>query len=225
MRLLKAGVASGVVLELNIKAENLELHKGTAVVIQGLEKARQWNGQRGLIQDFDKDTRRYAVKVQGRDRALALKMGCCMPEAFVDTWEPEVCDPKLSAWRNSSAEFSACRCRSKSRDTLSALLSISTRNCRGTLDCCHVLCRGGGEQRWMGAIEGTAACQIDSVSNAASVRLYTTRRRAARAMSFAATAASLAQASAAAESAAIANTSVSVTHCLFFGLASNLAQQ
>ena len=103
------------VLELDIKPENLLLRNGTAVIIQGLEKTPQWNGQRGLIQDFDTEKRRYAVKIEGRDRTLALNMGCCMPEAFVDMWEPEVCDPKLSAWRRSSGDFSVCRCRSKSR--------------------------------------------------------------------------------------------------------------
>ena len=70
--------------ELDIKPENLLLRNGVAVIIQGLQKSPQWNGQRGLIQSFDRDKRRYEVKIGGRNRVLRVKMHCCMPEAFVD---------------------------------------------------------------------------------------------------------------------------------------------
>ena len=48
---------------LGIRQANVILHSGTAVVVDGLTSAPEWNGTRGLIRSFDADKGRYEVLI------------------------------------------------------------------------------------------------------------------------------------------------------------------
>ena len=70
-----------------VRPEDMRLREGTAVVIEGLVHAPEWNGKRGLLLSFDAEKGRYQVAVKGRKKALGLRPGCCVLEAF--TTQPE----------------------------------------------------------------------------------------------------------------------------------------
>ena len=88
---------------INIKLANLILNPGTAVIIEGLEAAPQWNGKRGLIESFDRQAGRYSVILKGREKALRLKPERCRLEVVGNPGlhpglAKEVGDPEGRLW-------------------------------------------------------------------------------------------------------------------------------
>ena len=63
-----------------VPLENCVLYSGTAVIVEGLIAAPEWNGTRGLIEKFDDQKGRYLVVVPGRKKPLGLKPSCCQLE-------------------------------------------------------------------------------------------------------------------------------------------------
>eukprot|EP01047_Picozoa_sp_COSAG01_P019630 COSAG01_NODE_1096_length_11713_cov_213.007060_12_plen_82_part_00 len=78
-----------------MKPDNLIFRSGTAVIMQGLERAPELNGQRGIVQSFDGERRRYKLSVKdhvsangrGSVRLLSVKLGSCKPESMVQLEE------------------------------------------------------------------------------------------------------------------------------------------
>ena len=61
----------------------LILSPGTAVVVEGLLQAPEYNGRRGIIQSFDESKGRYQVAyIDGRKKPLGVRSGCVRLEAF-----------------------------------------------------------------------------------------------------------------------------------------------
>jgi hypothetical protein len=60
-----------------IKPANLILNQGTAVIVGGLEAAPEWNGERGLVERYDKVAGRYQLLMKGREKALGVKAERC----------------------------------------------------------------------------------------------------------------------------------------------------
>ena len=65
---------------IGIKPENLILDQGSAVIVEGLDAAPEWNGKRGLVESYDAAKGRYRLLVKGRTKTLGVKVGCCKPE-------------------------------------------------------------------------------------------------------------------------------------------------
>jgi hypothetical protein len=72
-----------------IKPANFLLKDGTAVLIQGLQAAPEWNGCSAVIKSGGAETtdvnlpaaqKRYVVLVEGRNRALRIPIACCRIE-------------------------------------------------------------------------------------------------------------------------------------------------
>jgi hypothetical protein len=69
---------------IGIKPENLILYQGSAVIVEGLDAAPEWNGKRGLVESYDAAKGRYRLLVQGRTKALGVKVACCKLEYAVE---------------------------------------------------------------------------------------------------------------------------------------------
>ena len=82
----------------SIEPAGLTFSDGTAMVIQGLQSAPQWNGRRGIVQEFDAEKGRYILNIKGRAKPLGLKPNCCRLAATVDAVNI-LPDPELVALR------------------------------------------------------------------------------------------------------------------------------
>ena len=56
------------------------LRQGSAVIVEGLDVAPEWNGKRGLVESYDAAKGRYRLLVKGRTKALGVKVACCKLE-------------------------------------------------------------------------------------------------------------------------------------------------
>jgi hypothetical protein len=65
---------------IGIKPENLSFSQGSAVIVEGLDAAPEWNGKRGLVESYDAAKGRYHLLVKGRAKALGVKVVCCKLE-------------------------------------------------------------------------------------------------------------------------------------------------
>jgi hypothetical protein len=65
---------------IGIKPENLIFRLGSAVIVERLEAAPEWNGKRGLVESHDAEKGRYRLQVQGRKKTLGVKVACCKLE-------------------------------------------------------------------------------------------------------------------------------------------------
>jgi hypothetical protein len=74
---------------MGIKPENLILYQGSAVIVEGLEAAPEWNGKRGLVESYDTEKGRYQLLVQGRNKTLGVKEACCKLEFAVEQEQRE----------------------------------------------------------------------------------------------------------------------------------------
>jgi hypothetical protein len=74
---------------IGIKPANLILKQGSAVIVEGLDAAPEWNGKRGLVESHDAAKGRYRLLVKGRTKALGVKVACCKLEFAVEQQEQE----------------------------------------------------------------------------------------------------------------------------------------
>ena len=74
---------------IGIKPENLILYQGSAVIVEGLDAAPEWNGKRGLVESYDAAKGRYRLLVKGRAKALGVKVACCKLEFAVEQEQRE----------------------------------------------------------------------------------------------------------------------------------------
>eukprot|EP01046_Picozoa_sp_COSAG06_P007951 COSAG06_NODE_397_length_16244_cov_230.792320_11_plen_470_part_00 len=65
---------------IGIKPENLTFNQGSAVIVEGLDAAPEWNGKRGLVESYDAAKGRYRLLVKGRTKPLGVKVACCKLE-------------------------------------------------------------------------------------------------------------------------------------------------
>eukprot|EP01046_Picozoa_sp_COSAG06_P052234 COSAG06_NODE_8724_length_2087_cov_1.937123_1_plen_222_part_00 len=65
---------------IGIKPASLILKHGSAVIVEGLDAAPEWNGKRGLVEGYDAAKGRYRLLVKGRTKALRVKVACCKLE-------------------------------------------------------------------------------------------------------------------------------------------------
>eukprot|EP01046_Picozoa_sp_COSAG06_P038686 COSAG06_NODE_4488_length_4209_cov_3.108759_4_plen_522_part_00 len=65
---------------IGIKPENLIFSQGSAVIVEGLDAAPEWNGKRGLVESYDVAKGRYRLLVKGRTKTLGVKVACCKLE-------------------------------------------------------------------------------------------------------------------------------------------------
>ena len=70
-----------------IKPANLVFEQGTAVIVEGLTAAPEWNGKRGLVQSHDAATGRYQLLMKGRKNALGVKFERCKLELVAEEEE------------------------------------------------------------------------------------------------------------------------------------------
>eukprot|EP01046_Picozoa_sp_COSAG06_P022670 COSAG06_NODE_1767_length_8434_cov_3.008158_7_plen_143_part_00 len=64
---------------IGVESANLVFNPGSAVIIEGLDAAPEWNGTRGLVESFD-ETKGYFVLIKGRTKPLRVKVACCKLE-------------------------------------------------------------------------------------------------------------------------------------------------
>ena len=74
---------------IGIKPENLTFSQGLAVIVERLEAAPEWNGKRGLVESYDAEKGRYLLLVQGRTKALGVKVACCKLEFVAEQKQQE----------------------------------------------------------------------------------------------------------------------------------------
>jgi hypothetical protein len=74
---------------IGIKPENLILSQGSAVIVEGLDAAPEWNGKRGLVESHDAAKGRYQLLVKGRTKALGVKVACCKLEFATEQEQQE----------------------------------------------------------------------------------------------------------------------------------------
>lgn len=68
-----------------INPTNIILKQGTAVIVEGLQTAPEWNGKRGLVESFNEQSGRYTLRVEGRKpQGLNVKLGHCRLESMVE---------------------------------------------------------------------------------------------------------------------------------------------
>jgi len=71
------------------KPENLIFSQGSAVIVEGLHAAPEWNGKRGLVESYDAAKGRYWLLVPGRKKTLGVKVACCKLEFAVEQEQRE----------------------------------------------------------------------------------------------------------------------------------------
>jgi hypothetical protein len=69
---------------IGIKPANLILKQGSAVIVQGLEAAPEWNGKRGLVESYDTAKGRYRLLMKERTKVLGVKAAVCKLEFAVE---------------------------------------------------------------------------------------------------------------------------------------------
>jgi hypothetical protein len=69
---------------IGIKPANLIFRQGSAVIVEGLDAAPEWNGKRGLVESYDAAKGRYRLLVQGRTKARGGKVARCKLEFAVE---------------------------------------------------------------------------------------------------------------------------------------------
>eukprot|EP01046_Picozoa_sp_COSAG06_P039947 COSAG06_NODE_4781_length_3959_cov_92.982997_2_plen_438_part_00 len=74
---------------IGIKPENLIFRQGSAVIVEGLDAAPEWNGKRGLVESYDAAKGRYRLLVKGRTKTLGVKVACCKLEFAVEQEQRE----------------------------------------------------------------------------------------------------------------------------------------
>jgi hypothetical protein len=74
---------------IGIKPENLIFREASAVIVEGLDVAPEWNGKRALVESYDAATRRYRLLVKGRTKTLGVKVACCKLEFAVEQEQRE----------------------------------------------------------------------------------------------------------------------------------------
>jgi hypothetical protein len=74
---------------IGIKPENLVLYKGSAVIVEGLDAAPEWNGKHALVKGYDAAKGRYRLLVKGRTKPLGVKVACCKLEFAVEQEQQE----------------------------------------------------------------------------------------------------------------------------------------
>jgi hypothetical protein len=65
---------------IGIKPEHLIFKRSSAMIIEGLDAAPEWDGKRGLVESYDAAKGRYQLLVKGRTKALGVKVACCKLE-------------------------------------------------------------------------------------------------------------------------------------------------
>jgi hypothetical protein len=65
---------------IGIKPENLLFGQASAVIVEGLDAAPEWNSKRGLVESYDAAKGRYRLLVKGRTKPLGVKVACCKLE-------------------------------------------------------------------------------------------------------------------------------------------------
>jgi hypothetical protein len=74
---------------IGIKPENLILVQASAVIVEGLDAAPEWNGKRGLVESYDAAKGRYRLLVKGRTKPLGVKVACCKLEFAAEQEQQE----------------------------------------------------------------------------------------------------------------------------------------
>jgi tetratricopeptide (TPR) repeat protein len=74
---------------IGIKPAKLIFRHGSAVIVEGLDAAPEWNGKRGLVESYDAAKGRYQLLVKGRTKALGVKVACCKLEFAVEQEQQE----------------------------------------------------------------------------------------------------------------------------------------
>jgi hypothetical protein len=74
---------------IGIKQENLIFDQASAVIVEGLDAAPEWNGKRGLVESYDAAKGRYRLLVKGRTKPLGVKVACCKLEFAAEQQEQE----------------------------------------------------------------------------------------------------------------------------------------
>ena len=65
---------------IGIKPENLLFGQASAVIVEGLDAAPEWNSKRGLVESYDIANGRYRLLMKGRTKPLGVKAACCKLE-------------------------------------------------------------------------------------------------------------------------------------------------
>jgi hypothetical protein len=84
---IEASAADGEEVYVVLQPENLYLNPGSAVIIEGLQQAPQYNGQRALCVREDAgvlsiNVERHACLVQGREKPMWLRPACFRVEGL-----------------------------------------------------------------------------------------------------------------------------------------------
>jgi len=74
---------------IGIKPENLIFNQASAIIVEGLDAAPEWNGKRGLVESYDAAKGRYSLLVKGRTKALSVRAACCRLEFAVEQEQRE----------------------------------------------------------------------------------------------------------------------------------------
>jgi hypothetical protein len=74
---------------IGIKPANFILDQASAVILEGLDTAPEWNGKRGLVESYDAAKGRYQLLVKGRTKALGVRAACCKLEFAVEQEQRE----------------------------------------------------------------------------------------------------------------------------------------
>jgi hypothetical protein len=74
---------------IGIKPENLIFDQASAVIVEGLDAAPEWNGKRGLVESYDAEKGRYRLLVKGRTKTLGVKVARCKLEFAVEQEQQE----------------------------------------------------------------------------------------------------------------------------------------
>ena len=74
---------------IGIKPGNLTFRQGSAVIVEGLDAAPEWNGKRGLVESYDVAQGRYQLLVKGRTKPLGVKVACCKLEFAAEQEQQE----------------------------------------------------------------------------------------------------------------------------------------
>eukprot|EP01046_Picozoa_sp_COSAG06_P053366 COSAG06_NODE_9209_length_1958_cov_1.408822_1_plen_590_part_10 len=74
---------------IGIKPANLILRQGSAVIVEGLDTAPEWNGKRGLVESYDAAKGRYRLLVKERTKALGVRVACCKLQFAVEQEQQE----------------------------------------------------------------------------------------------------------------------------------------
>ena len=74
---------------IGIKPEGLIIAQGSAVIVEGLDAAPEWNGKRGLVESYDAAKGRYQLLVKGRTKPLGVKVSYCKLEFVAEQEQQE----------------------------------------------------------------------------------------------------------------------------------------